>query len=162
MHNTGKRGFVLLIAVIFMSVMLSFGVALGALGYKQQVLASSALESQHAFYAADSALECLLYADQRQNLYEHPASEPPSAPSLTCDNASPISSSIVSYSASSWVVTSRLSLDSGTRCADITIYKPDPGAGTTYLFSEGYSASCTTVASPGNARLVSRGVSAQY
>ena len=51
-----QRGFALLIAIIFMSVMLSFGLALGSLAYKQQVLASSAIQSQYAFYAADSAL----------------------------------------------------------------------------------------------------------
>jgi len=157
-----QRGFALFIAIIFMSVMLSFGLALGSLGYKQQVLASAAIESQYAFYAADAALECGLYADQQQNLFAYTPIAPPTAPSMTCDNASPVSASIVSHSATQWVVATRLSLDSGKRCADVTIYKPSPGAGITYIFSQGYDVSCTVVANPSGARFVSRGINAHY
>lgn len=161
--NNTQRGFALLIAIIFMSVMLSFGLALGSLGYKQQVLASSAIESQYAFYAADAALECALYADQRQNLFSFPSSVPSSAPAMTCDNALPVSSAILSYTAGTqWVVTERFSLDANKRCADVTIYKSAPGAGTTYLFAQGYDVPCSTVSNPGNARFVSRGMSAHY
>lgn len=64
---SNKKGFTLLIAVIFMAVVLSIGLALGSLGYKQEVLASSALESQVAFYAADAGLECALRADEQDN-----------------------------------------------------------------------------------------------
>lgn len=157
-----ERGFALLIAIIFMSVMLSFGLALGSLGYKQQILASSAIESQYAFYAADAALECVLYADQQQGLFAYTAIAPPSAPLMSCDNAAPISADIVSHSATQWIIAERLSLDSGRRCADITVYKPSPGTGTTYLFSQGYDVSCDTVANPGGARFVSRGIHARY
>lgn len=162
-----NRGFALLIAIIFMSVMLSFGLALGSLGYKQQVLASGAIESQYAFYAADAALECALYADQQQNLFTYPASQPPSAPVMTCDGVSAtfptaFPTGIVSYTASQWVIKETLSLDAGKRCADVTIYKPAPGTGVTYLFSQGYDVSCATIAAPGGARFVSRGINARY
>ena len=60
-----QRGFALLVAVVFMSVMLSFGLALGSLSYKQQVLAGASVQSQYAFYAADAGLECALYEDQK-------------------------------------------------------------------------------------------------
>ena len=156
-----QRGFALLIAVIFMSVMLTFGLALGSLAYKQEVLASSAIESQYAFYTADAALECGLLADQQQNLYAYSANLNAPAPSLTCDGQSPLSVSTLSHTASQWVTTSRLSLDSGRHCADLTVYKPN-GAGTTYLFSQGYDVSCAVVASPGNTRFVSRGLQAHY
>lgn len=158
-----QRGFALLIAIIFMSVMLSFGLALGSLGYKQQVLASSAIESQYAFYATDAALECALYADQQQSLFTFPAIPPALAPAIMCDNVAPFSSAILSYTAGvQWVITERLSLDAGKHCADITIYKPAPGSGATYVFSQGYDVSCTTVNSPAGARFVSRGESARY
>src|SRR3989344_7656964 len=149
-----KRGFALLIAVIFMSVMLSFGLALGSLSYKQQVLASSAIQSQYAFYAADAGLECALYADQQENRFAYPPSAPPSAPAMTCDGSAVILSSF-SYTASQFVVFSRVSLDSNKRCADVTIYKPN-GAGTTYLFSQGYDVSCSAVANPQGTRFVAR------
>ncbi|MBI5405772.1 hypothetical protein HY972_01930 [Candidatus Kaiserbacteria bacterium] len=157
-----QRGFALLVAVIFMSVMLSFGLALGSLGYKQQVLASAAIESQYAFYVADSALECALYADQQQNLFAYPSSDPALAPVMTCDG-SPAITATKSWSASQWIVSERLSLDSGARCADVTVYKPALFSDQTYLFSQGYNVSCATVAgNPDGARFVSRGLSAHY
>lgn len=166
-RTDSSRGFALFVAIIFMSVMSVFGLGLSSLGYKQQVLASSAIESQNAFYAADAALECLLYSDQKLNLFEYVGPpEPASPPSLTCDGIGPVSSSIDSYSANpprQWVISERVSVDSGRLCADITIYKPESGsAERTYLFSRGYNAPCETVANPGKARLMSRGINASY
>lgn len=164
-----QRGFALLVAVIFMSVTLALGLALSSLGYKQEILASTAIESQYAFYAADAALECALYADQQQNLFGyslHSASNPPSA--TTCDNA-PAQRLNYSYTAGAnglLYVLERLSLDSNTHCADITIYKygaPQPPSNiTTYIFSQGYDVPCATVANPGGARLVARGINILY
>lgn len=160
-----SRGFALLIAVIFMSVMLSFGLALGSLSYKQQILASTATASQYAFYVADAALECALYADQQQDIFVYPASDPTSVPVITCDGSTPISAT-KAWSDSKWIITQRLSLDSDKRCADVTVYKykePQlPSNVTTYLFSQGYDVSCATVASPNGARFVSRGFSVSY
>jgi hypothetical protein len=163
-HAPGERGFALLISIIFMSVMLLFGLALGSIGYKQQVLAASAIRSQYAFYAADAGLECALYADQQQDLFAYPASDPPSAPRMVCDGSSAVSVSKV-WSSSQWIITSRLSLDANRRCADVTVYKPNGGAlggGTTYLFSQGYDVACATVANPGATRFVSRGIVSHY
>ncbi len=145
-----------------MSVMLTFGLALGSLSYKQQVLASSAVESQYAFYVADAALECALYADQRQNLFAYASDPSAPAPLMTCDTSAPISATVLSHTASEWVIATRLSLDSGTRCADVTVYKPASALSTTYLFSQGYNVSCATVAAPNGARFVSRGLDARY
>lgn len=163
-HNGehSSQGFALLIAVIFMTVMLTFGLALGSLGYKQQVLASSSVESQYAFYAADAALECALYADQKQNLFAYTPDSSADAPVMTCDAAAAISASVLSHTASEWVIATRLSFDSGARCADVTVYKPAPDTGTTYLFSQGYNVSCAKVAAPGETRFVSRGLHARY
>lgn len=159
-HNS--RGFALLIAVIFMSVMLTFGLALGSFAYKQQVLASGSVESQYAFYAADAALECALYADQQQSLFAYIPDLGAPAPVMTCDNSAPVSATVLSHTASQWVTSTRLSLDSGRRCADVTVYKPAPNTDTNYLFSQGYDVSCSVVASPSGARFVSRGINARY
>lgn len=161
-NQKARRGFALLIAIIFMSVMLSFGLALGSLGYKQQVLASASLESQFAFYAADAALECLLYSDQQLNLFAYTSDMSATAPVMTCDNSAPISASVTSHTVSQWIITERLTLDSGKRCADVTIYKPSAGTGTTYLFSQGYNVPCATVASPAGARMEARGESSHF
>jgi hypothetical protein len=162
----GRQGFALLIAVIFISVMLSLGLALGSLGYKQQTLAGSALESQYAFYAADAALECALYADQQQNLFAYANHDSPGT--LVCDGTSVTVGSGAGpncYNQAScpneWVSSTQVPLDAGKHCADVTVYKPDLDAGTTYVFSQGYNVSCATVVSP-NARFSSRGIKAHY
>ena len=163
MRNTAtrSRGFALLIAVVFMSVMLAIGLALGSLSYKQQVLASSATQSQYAFYAADAGLECALYADQQQNFFAYPPTEPASAPAITCNNSAPDSASF-SYTPGQLIVFNRLPLDLGRRCADITVYKPKNGAEATYIFSQGYDVPCDTVSSPDGARFVARGINIRY
>lgn len=160
-----KSGFALLIAVIFMSVMLTFGLVLGSIAYKQQVLASSAIASQYAYYAADAGLECLLYYDQQLNAFAYPAVQPPTAPGLTCNGVgsqftSAYPTGIVSYDATRWIISERIPISSN-RCVDVTIYKPN-GVGTTYFFSQGYDVSCTILANPSGARFVSRGVGARY
>lgn len=165
-----KNGFALLIAIIFMSVMLSFGLVLGSFAYKQQMLASSAIDSQYAFYAADAALECALYADQGQYqsvfAYLPQTTPPPQAPTMTCDGTGPISSSVTWPVAGEWVVKNRIKLDGNTRCADVTVYKystPQPPNNiTTYIFSQGYSASCSRVDSADGTRFSSRGLQAYY
>ncbi|HVB20057.1 MAG TPA: hypothetical protein VNF51_02100 [Candidatus Paceibacterota bacterium] len=160
--RVNQRGFTLLIAVIFMSVMLSFALALGSLGYKQEVLASNAIESQYAFYAADAALECALYYDQQLNSFAFPSSDPGKAPVMTCDDSAPSSATEIYTAGTKWVISEyHLPLDSGTRCADVTVYKysaPVNGI-TTYIFSQGYDVACSAV---GGTRFVSRGLSAHY
>jgi len=157
-----KNGFALIIAVIFMSVMLTLGLALSSLGYKQQILASTAIESQYAFYAADAGLECALYADQQQNLFSYSAHDEDNPPqTIVCNNSSATQLSYT-YNSDRLTVTERLSLDSNTRCADITIYKYNDSSYGTYIFSQGYDVSCTTVASPNSVRFVSRGMISHY
>ena len=80
-HST-HRGFTLLVAVVLGSVALSIGLALLDIAYKQSVLASSAKQSQFAFYAADAVLECALYYDQHGASFAYSAS----SASVTCTN----------------------------------------------------------------------------
>jgi len=163
--SVNQRGFALLIAVIFMSVMLTFGLELGSLAYKQQVLSSSAVQAQYAFYAADSVLECALYADQQQNFFAYNSDMNAPAPIMQCGKTAPVISTVLSHTLSRWVITQRFSLDSDKKCADVTIYKGavnQSGVTTTSIFAQGYNVSCATVSSPNGARIVSRGESAQY
>ena len=164
-----KRGFALLIAVIFMSVMLTFGLALGSLGYKQSVLASGAVESQYAFYAADAGLECALYADQQLNQFSyasHDSNNPPTP--ITCDGsgAARLAYSYTTSAGGLLTEAERLSLDNGAHCADVTIYKYGSPQGSpsisTQIFSQGYDVPCARVANPNGARFVSRGISSRY
>lgn len=163
-----NRGFALLIAVIFMSVMLAFGLALSSLGYKQKVLASSVTDSQYAFYAADAGLECALYADQKLDTFAIGAAAPPAdqgPPAAVCEGLSPRRSAWVApWSAEKIIVSNRFDLEGGTRCVDITMYKPSASNQSTYIFAQGYSASCATVENAGvsGARFVARGINVRY
>jgi Tfp pilus assembly protein PilX len=157
-----QRGFTLLVAIIFMSVMLTFGLALGALGYKQKVLASSSLGSQYAFYVADAALECILNDDQQQDLFAYTSDMSAPAPTISCDGVDAISSSVNRHTLTDWVVSARFSMDAGKHCADVMILKPALRTDTTRLFAQGYDVPCDVVDSPSGARFASRGINAHY
>lgn len=144
-----------------MSVMLAFGLALGSLSYKQQVLASSAIASQYAFYAADAALECALYADQHENAFNFSDYTEFVGPGpLVCGEVTKPYDDYEYYSGDKIVVRYRLPLDSDTRCADVTVYKPQ--SGTVYLFSQGYDVSCSALEDSVGGRIVTRGINVRY
>lgn len=159
--HPNDRGFALLIALIFMSVMLTFGLALGSLAYKQTLLSSVAVESGYAFYAADAAFECALYADQQLNLFDYNSHSGGNPPALITCGDSTVQRPGYTYGAQQLVDSQRISLDSNTRCADVTVYKPKQGSvNKTYIFVQGYDVSCAAVAS--GSRVVSRGLKAFY
>ncbi len=58
-----EKGFAMLFAVLVSSVLLSVGVSIFNLTIKDLVLSSSGRESQFAFYAADTGIECAIYWD---------------------------------------------------------------------------------------------------
>ena len=60
-----KKGFVILVAVLVATLVVSIGAFIALIAVKELELSSSGRESQDAFYAADSALECALYHDFR-------------------------------------------------------------------------------------------------
>lgn len=168
-HTRPARGFALLIAVIFMSVMLLLGLSLGSLAFKQERLTSTALQSQSAFYAADAALECALYADQKQDVFNYDTyNNTGNTPSVFCDSATPtpFPNPTGGVGGTDLVFKGRISLDGGVECADITVYKPDPSSATpvTYVFSQGYNVSCSTVntVSANSVGFASQGLEAYY
>jgi len=58
-----ERGFVILFAILISTLILLISAGIFNVVQKEVILSSYARESQRAFYAADSALECALYAD---------------------------------------------------------------------------------------------------
>ncbi|GMU74464.1 MAG: hypothetical protein AMXMBFR44_6610 [Candidatus Campbellbacteria bacterium] len=58
-----NSGFTLFYAVLISSLLLAVGLAVLNITYKEFVLSSGARDSETAFYAADSSLECALYWD---------------------------------------------------------------------------------------------------
>ncbi len=62
-HTSNSRGFTLFIAVIVSSLFLAIAFSLASLSIKQQIISSIGKESQFAFYAADTGIECAFYWD---------------------------------------------------------------------------------------------------
>lgn len=59
-----KKGFVMLYAVLLVSIVLVISLSLFDINYRQLILASTIEASQVAFYAADSTRDCVLHWDQ--------------------------------------------------------------------------------------------------
>jgi hypothetical protein len=62
-ERSKKRGFTLLMATLTTSMLLLISFVVVNIAVKQLLLANAAEESQHAFYAADSGVECAIYWD---------------------------------------------------------------------------------------------------
>ncbi|MBU0750479.1 pilus assembly PilX N-terminal domain-containing protein [Patescibacteria group bacterium] len=151
MISTQPRGFTLLIAVILSSVVLTIGLALLDMAYKQVILASTAKQSQKAFYAADSALECALYYDQQKDAFN---TNFDALTQLSCDGQ------VISYApsgSSPKVTTYSVPCAGGGTQASVRVYKNYPIAPTTRIYANGYN-SCNA----DDARRVERGLKVVY
>ena len=62
-----KNGFVILFAVLLVSIVLTISLSLFNITFKQLVLSNIARESQIAFFAADGAMNCTRYADSQND-----------------------------------------------------------------------------------------------
>ena len=80
-YGARERGFTLLLAALVASVVLALGTSIFSLVQKEITLSSIGRDSQFAFYAADTGVECALYWDARHQIFadEVPPSE------ITCD-----------------------------------------------------------------------------
>src|SRR6266853_4298077 len=58
-----KKGFTLLIALIITSMLLIVGFAVANVAYRQFLLSDVGVNSQYAFYSAESGTECALFWD---------------------------------------------------------------------------------------------------
>lgn len=115
-----QKGFTLLLSVLISGIVLSIGLAIFNLTFKELRLSSAGRESQFAFYAADSGIECGLYHDQRNDAF----STTSPATSITCNNSSLTVTSSVPVPGT-YVRTFTLILDEATDryCADVTVTK---------------------------------------
>ena len=60
---SGDRGFTLLVAIVTTSLLLIVSFMVVNLAFRELVISNANEESQYAFYAADSGVECALYWD---------------------------------------------------------------------------------------------------
>ncbi len=69
-----QKGFALLMAVIVTSTLLLISFSLSDISFKELILSSAGRDSQIAFYAADSGVECAMFWDVRNPLGSNGAS----------------------------------------------------------------------------------------
>lgn len=152
-YQPPHRGFTLLIAVVISSVILSLALALIDVAYKQIVLASTAKQSQYAFYAADSALECILYYDQKSDAF---GTNPSGLSSISCNGMD-----IPFTSSGSGPKVTLLTIEcpgvEDSEQARVEIYKEYPEFPPTRIYANGYS-SCSTT----DTRRIERGIKVSY
>jgi Tfp pilus assembly protein PilE len=153
-----SRGFTLLVTMILVSVILSVSLSLLDLSYKQVYLTSIEAQSQVAFYNADSGLECALFQDEKQDMFDY-TSELTSG-SFACEGQSNITYVATPPSGAlprTTVFTIPCAGDttSGDGSATVTVYKQSTGS--TNIYSNGFN---TCHAS--DTRRVERGITASY
>lgn len=66
-HNTlqkKQKGFTLLFALLVSTLVISIGATIISISLRQTILSGTSRESNYAFYAANTALECAIYWDK--------------------------------------------------------------------------------------------------
>ena len=166
--HTQSRGFTLLLSALVSSIVLAMGASIFILVKKQITLSSLGRDSQQAFYAADQAAECALYWDSRWNYFgtSTPASlVDPNDPTCDGQHWSPVGGGGRPIGAPyyPYTMTFQYAPSSGllNYCANVTVLKTSSGGiVTTVIHSDGFSTSCSTLAT--NPRSLQRSVELVY
>jgi Tfp pilus assembly protein PilX len=166
-----RRGVAILFAVLLVSTVLAISLTLLNITYRQLLLSSTVRESQLAFYAADSALNCARHWDSFRRLSNNPNPfgffynddtglhfSNPSANTLTCGDGA-----VVNFDSGTRVSTFRVSytvVGHGPVCAkgQVTKYanSGDPNYGKTLITVQGYNVAADSNACPAAAAVTDR------
>jgi Tfp pilus assembly protein PilX len=151
---SSPRGFTLLMAVLISSVLLSLGFAIFNIVSKELVLTSSGRESQFAFYAADSGIECALFWDYQNDAFSTSTPVQPQCAGALVENYA------TSYDPLSETYTTIFDFSLGGAqtdpCVRVTLERLDTPKRTT-LTASGYNTCVTT-----NPRRIERAIRVQY
>lgn len=149
-----EKGFTLFVAIIVMGTLLLIATGVVSLAVRQSLISASSRESQHAFYAADTGIECALFWDVKN----------PSGTSAfsTSTGSTIFCNKDVSNSDNQWVVggsytsvINRINFLPDPYCTIVTVTKGLDGS--TKIESKGYN-TCDL----SNPRRVERAVRAIY
>ncbi len=164
-HHVGQRGFTLLLAALVSSIVLAIGVSLSELAQKSIVLSSLGRDSQVAFAAADSGLECALYWDMRKNLFQIGVA-PTLDPAPSCDGQN-ISVSVTNGDRSTYPYTLSFQFaptsNGVSYCARVSITKTtnmSTGGITSVVHSDGFSTDCDSIST--SQRALQRSIELRY
>lgn len=181
--KTNQSGFALLLTLVVVSVVLAIGLSLLNITLKQFTLSSTARDSEIAFHAANTGLECMQFhrkvPSTRTDLLNGG-----SAPTLQCAGVNPTSKTTnhVTYSSSRYVYNYQYKHTVGNTCIETSMYLLDmsnsssglsnyavnegletlscsAGLVCTTIFSRGYNRSCNDLNS---IRVVQRELTIQF
>lgn len=150
--HKNEGGFVLLFTVLISVIVVAMALSIFTISYKEIQLTTSAKESNYAFDAADTGIECGLYYDLKKGAF----STTPLA-QLACGDQS------VTNTLTSGVYSFQFNTaDKG--CADVAVYKNFMIDGLSYtrIVSFGYNVSCEDIDSTDSFRVVERLLEAKY
>lgn len=156
-----KDGYLLLLAVVLASIVLSIGLGVANIVNKGIILASSGRLSQLAFYAADGGIECALYWDRSHigfptSIFSTSTLSTPPANGVVCVSEDIATTWTVSGQTSTAAKTTfDLGFPNGT-CSTVSVSKTGSGV-TTVIESLGYN-TCSTE----NPRRIERAVRVKY
>jgi len=131
------RGFTVLFAVLIGSLLFSIGLAIAHLSLKEIVLSAAGKQSETAFFAADTGIECALYWDIKVGFGDGETVFPASAAqtgydSIECNGDSNIPVSLVTESATAATSTFTVNFFSvgaaPTSCAQVLVGKTLSGS----------------------------------
>ena len=116
------RAFTLLMAVLISSVLLALGYQIYNLAVKEVTLSSAGRESQFAFFAADSGIECALHADSKMDAFATTSN----ATEVNCGTAT--STLVRAVSGTDYITTFAITMGGGsnTQCVNVRVTRKDP------------------------------------
>ena len=156
-----REGFTILYATLVGVLTLSIGLGIFGIALKELRLSSSGRESQFAFYASDSGVECAVYWDLNgAGVFPRPSVPALPATSISCNGTTLIVTPGARDSASA-VSSFTLPLTPGVACAVVVVTKTDPegdGIDDTKIESRGQN-DCVNLQNP---RRVERAIRVRY
>ena len=164
---SSKKGFTLLLAALVGSIVLAVGTAIYSIAQKQITLSGVGRDSQFAFYAADTGLECAQYWDQSppiKNAAEDPSYFGTSTPAYAamCDgklinrtSLSPAPPATYPSWPSYYTTSFQYDIPIGgvnKYCVQVTVTKAAdpsvPGSWYSRIHADGYNVTCASLSNP--------------
>jgi Tfp pilus assembly protein PilX len=141
-----NKGFVLLFTVTLAAIFLSIALGIGQIALKENNFSTSAVDTNNAFFAADTGLECALFYDDPNETRSGTVFTHPSNPSFKCNNVN----IFASESTSVWTfIVSGLG-STGQACSIVKVDKATSPP-LTIVTADGYNLGGSSCTKPPNA-----------
>lgn len=152
---SAQGGFTLFVAIVITGVLLLVAAGIVNLAVKQSQISNSGRESQLAFYAADTGMECVLFWDVKNPSGERSAFATSSTSVISCNQDAENPGNQWTVGGASVSVIETITFLPEPSCAKVTVTKNANGK--TLVESLGYN-TCDSL----NPRRVERAVRADY